>query len=138
MAFTPLQLRFIRFLGPEKEPAEYPFTPGLNILWGSSATGKTFLVKFIDSMLVPGFQLNNIPDRVGNNRNSLILKHAFQMSAANNRLYERAARKEVASALVGCSLDGPRSRIMHLIDPPPLARNSLTSTNTSSTPRSRI
>jgi hypothetical protein len=33
MAFNPLQLRFIRFLGPEKEPTDYTFTSGLNILW---------------------------------------------------------------------------------------------------------
>ena len=40
MAFTGLLLRFIRFLGPGKEPAEFTFAPGLNILWGSSDTGK--------------------------------------------------------------------------------------------------
>ena len=51
MAFQGLQLRFIRFLGPTKEPAEFTFTPGLNILWGSSDTGKTFLVQAIDFML---------------------------------------------------------------------------------------
>jgi hypothetical protein len=43
MAFKALQIRYIRFLGPEKDPAEFTFTPGLNILWGSSDTGKTFL-----------------------------------------------------------------------------------------------
>jgi hypothetical protein len=29
MAFNALQLRFIRFLGPGKETADYLFTPGL-------------------------------------------------------------------------------------------------------------
>lgn len=52
MAFNGLQLRFIRFLGPDRKPAEYTFASGLNILWGSSDTGKTFLVESIDFMLV--------------------------------------------------------------------------------------
>ena len=54
MAFNALQLRFIRFLGPDKEPAEYVFTPGLNILRGSSDTGKRFLFEAIDFMLGGG------------------------------------------------------------------------------------
>jgi hypothetical protein len=67
MSFTGLQLRFIRFLGPGKEPAEFTFTPGLNILWGSSDTGKTFLVSAIDYMLGAG-TLKDIPERVGYDR----------------------------------------------------------------------
>jgi len=67
MSFTGLQLRFIRFLGAGKEPAEFTFTPGLNILWGSSDTGKTFLVSAIDYMLGAG-TLKDIPERVGYDR----------------------------------------------------------------------
>lgn len=65
MAFNPLQLRFIRFLGPGKEAAEFPFKPGFNILYGSSDTGKTFLVEAIDFMLGAGEDLRDIPERVG-------------------------------------------------------------------------
>jgi hypothetical protein len=68
MAFNGLQLRFIRFLGPAKEPAEFTFTSGLNILWGSSDTGKTFLVQAIDFMLGAGGPLRDIPERVGYDR----------------------------------------------------------------------
>lgn len=68
MAFKGLQLRFIRFLGPAKEPAEFTFTSGLNILWGSSDTGKTFLVQAIDFMLGAGGKLRDIPERVGYDR----------------------------------------------------------------------
>ena len=67
MAFTPLQLRFIRFLGPEKDPTEYTFTSGLNILWGASDTGKTFLALAIDFMLGAG-SLKDIPERAGYDR----------------------------------------------------------------------
>src|SRR5260370_2704984 len=65
MAFNPLHLHFIRFLGPDREPAEFTFTKGLNILWGSSDTGKTFLVEAIDFMLGSGDALKDIPERVG-------------------------------------------------------------------------
>ncbi len=65
MAFNPLQLRFIRFLGPEKEPVLYPFTSGFNILYGSSDTGKTFLVEAIYFMLGAGDDLRDMPERNG-------------------------------------------------------------------------
>jgi archaellum component FlaC len=65
MAFNPLQLRFIRFLGPGKEAVEFPFNSGFNILYGSSDTGKTFLVEAIDFMLGGGEDLRDIPERVG-------------------------------------------------------------------------
>jgi hypothetical protein len=68
MAFNALQLRFIRFLGPDKEAADFQFKPGLNILWGSSDTGKTFLVQAIDFMLGAGGKLRDIPERVGYDR----------------------------------------------------------------------
>ncbi len=67
MAFNPLQLRFIRFLGPSKEPTDYTFTSGLNILWGASDTGKTFLALAIDFMFGAG-SLKDIPERVGYDR----------------------------------------------------------------------
>lgn len=67
MAFNPLKLRFIRFLGPAKEPVDYTFTSGLNILWGASDTGKTFLALAIDFMLGAG-TLKDIPERIGYDR----------------------------------------------------------------------
>jgi hypothetical protein len=65
MAFSPLQLRFIRFFGLGKETVEFPFKRGFNILYGSSDTGKTFLVEAIDFMLGAGDDLRNIPERIG-------------------------------------------------------------------------
>jgi hypothetical protein len=65
MAFNPLQLRFIRFLGPGKEAVNFPFKAGFNILYGSSDTGKTFLVEAIDFMLGAGDDLRDIPERNG-------------------------------------------------------------------------
>jgi len=65
MAFNPLQLRFIRFLRPGKDAVEFPFKSGFNILYGSSDTGKTFLVEAIDFMLGAGDDLRDIPERNG-------------------------------------------------------------------------
>ena len=65
MPFNPLQLHFIRFLGPGKKTVEFPFKPGFNILYGSSDTGKTFLVEAIDFMLGSGDDLRDIPERNG-------------------------------------------------------------------------
>jgi predicted nucleic acid-binding Zn-ribbon protein len=68
MSFSGLQLRFVRFLGPKKPPAEFTFTSGLNVLWGASDTGKSFLVETIDFMLGGGEALKDIPERNGYER----------------------------------------------------------------------
>src|SRR5665811_896157 len=65
MSFHRLRLRFIRFVGPNKLPAEISFAAGLNVLWGASDTGKTFLVEAIDFMLGSGAALRDIPERQG-------------------------------------------------------------------------
>lgn len=65
MSFNGISLRFIRFRGPKKPDAEFKFAPGLNVLWGASDTGKTFLVEAIDFMLGAGDPLKDIPERQG-------------------------------------------------------------------------
>ena len=65
MSFNGISLRFIRFRGPKKPDAEFKFAPGLNVLWGASDTGKTFLVDAIDFMLGAGDALKDIPERQG-------------------------------------------------------------------------
>jgi chaperonin cofactor prefoldin len=65
VSFNCISLRFIRFRGTKKPDAEFTFTPGLNVLWGASDTGKTFLVEAIDFMLGAGDPLKDIPERQG-------------------------------------------------------------------------
>jgi hypothetical protein len=65
VSFNGISLRFIRFRGPKKPDAEFTFAPGLNVLWGASDTGKTFLVEAIDFMLGAGDPLKDIPERQG-------------------------------------------------------------------------
>src|SRR5689334_2636278 len=65
VSFNGISLHFIRFRGPKKPDAEFKFAPGLNVLWGASDTGKTFLVESIDFMLGAGDALKDIPERQG-------------------------------------------------------------------------
>jgi hypothetical protein len=66
-AATPLgfRLRFLGFFGPQKQSATVAFGPGLNVLYGASNAGKSFIVEAIDFMLGGGQSLRDIPERVG-------------------------------------------------------------------------
>ncbi|WP_313920428.1 hypothetical protein [Tahibacter sp.] len=59
------RLRFLGFFGPDKPPASITFGPGLNVLYGSSDTGKSFVVEAVDFMLGGKPPLRDIPERVG-------------------------------------------------------------------------
>lgn len=62
------RLRFLGFFGPQKEPAIVTFGPGLNVLYGASSVGKSFIVEAIDFMLGGGQPLSDLPERVGYDR----------------------------------------------------------------------
>ena len=65
-AVTPgLRLRFLGFFGPQRPPATVTFGPGLNVVYGASNTGKSFIVEAIDFMLGGKPPLREIPERVG-------------------------------------------------------------------------
>lgn len=58
-------LRALCFFGPQKPPAAVTFGPGLNVIYGASNTGKSFIVEAIDFMLGGKPPLRDIPERVG-------------------------------------------------------------------------
>ncbi|CAJ6804534.1 ATPase involved in DNA repair [Burkholderia pseudomallei] len=65
-AATPgFRLRFLGFFGPQKQPASVTFGAGLNVIYGASNTGKSFIVEAIDFMLGGKPPLRDIPERVG-------------------------------------------------------------------------
>ncbi|AXQ31059.1 hypothetical protein D0B54_21300 [Solimonas sp. K1W22B-7] len=65
-AATPgFRLRFLGFFGLQKKPATVTFGPGLNVIYGASNTGKSFIVEAIDFMLGGKPPLRDIPERVG-------------------------------------------------------------------------
>lgn len=68
MAQPGLRLRHIVFHGPGRPPAGMQFGPGLNVLYGASETGKSFVVEAIDFMLGGKPPLRDLPQRVGYDR----------------------------------------------------------------------
>lgn len=71
MTAPALSLRQLCFTGPGKEPAVVKFTEGLNVIYGASDTGKSFVLEAIDFMLGGQAQLRDIPERVGYDRIAL-------------------------------------------------------------------
>jgi AAA domain len=59
------QVRALSFHGPGREPAIVNFGPGLNVIYGASNTGKSFIVDAIDFMFGGKGPLRDIPERVG-------------------------------------------------------------------------
>jgi hypothetical protein len=44
-------ITWLRLTGPDLTPAQVDFAPGLNVIWGASETGKSFIFSCIDFML---------------------------------------------------------------------------------------
>ena len=60
-----LILRHLCFTGPDRSPAVLTFERGLNVLYGASDTGKSFVLEAIDFMLGGSKPLKDIKERVG-------------------------------------------------------------------------
>lgn len=60
-----LRLNHLCFHGPVRETATIEFGAGLNVVFGASNTGKSFIVDTIDFMLGGKGPLRDIPERVG-------------------------------------------------------------------------
>jgi predicted nucleic acid-binding Zn-ribbon protein len=63
-----LRIRRLMFCGSNREPALVSFEAGLNVIYGASNTGKSFIVDAIDFMLGGKGPLRDIPERVGYDR----------------------------------------------------------------------
>lgn len=68
MTATALSLRHLAYTGQNRATAEIDFGPGLNVIYGASETGKSFILESIDFMLGGGEDLRDIPERVGYDR----------------------------------------------------------------------
>lgn len=60
-----LRLRHLSFHGPARKSATIAFGAGLNVIYGASNTGKSFIVDTVDFMLGGKGPLRDIPERVG-------------------------------------------------------------------------
>jgi len=63
-----LRIRHLTFRGLARPPALVSFDAGLNVVFGASNTGKSFIVDTIDFMLGGKGPLRDIPERVGYDR----------------------------------------------------------------------
>jgi hypothetical protein len=63
-----LRLRHIVFCGPSRPFASLTFGPGLNVIYGASEVGKSFVAEAIDFMLGGRPPLRDIPERIGYDR----------------------------------------------------------------------
>ncbi|MDP9993842.1 uncharacterized coiled-coil DUF342 family protein [Variovorax boronicumulans] len=62
------RVRRLAFFGPQKPPSSITFGPGLNVLYGASDTGKSFIVEALDFMMGGNLALREIPERTGYNQ----------------------------------------------------------------------
>jgi hypothetical protein len=65
MTVSGLRLRHLSFHGPNRPAATIEFGPGLNVVYGASDTGKSFIVETIDFMLGGKPPLRDIRERIG-------------------------------------------------------------------------
>ncbi|MEA5449316.1 hypothetical protein VB780_12105 [Leptolyngbya sp. CCNP1308] len=72
--WNPIQIKGLSYLSPTKAPATVEFEPGLNIVFGASNTGKSFIVESIDYLLGSGGNLRDIQERVAYDRVRLLLE----------------------------------------------------------------
>lgn len=80
MTNLPFILRHLCFTGPGKQPALVTFDRGLNVIYGASETGKSFILESIDFMLGGSIPLRDLPERVGYDRIFLGLEIAGDSS----------------------------------------------------------
>jgi AAA domain-containing protein len=104
MAMSGFRLRHLVFHGPSREPATVKFGPGLNVIYGASETGKSFVVEAIDFMLGGKPPLRDIPQRVGYDRVLL----GFETIAGQQHTLLRSADGGSFRAYPGLHLDPPK------------------------------
>lgn len=68
ISYFPIVIRHLCFTGPGKTNAVIEFANGLNVIFGASETGKSFILEAIDFMFGAGHPLRDIPERVGYDR----------------------------------------------------------------------
>lgn len=83
-----VRIRYLTFCGPNRKPASVAFEAGLNVIYGASNTGKSFIVDAIDFMLGGKGPLRDIPERVGYDRILLAMEtldgHEFTFQRSTN------------------------------------------------------
>lgn len=74
MTQSPLILKKLDLIGPNKPAASIEFDSGLNVICGASDTGKSFIVEALDFLLGGTGPLRDIPERIGYDRARLAIE----------------------------------------------------------------
>ena len=69
-----LLLRYLAYLGPNKETASIDLLPGLNVICGASETGKSFALESIDFMLGGREPPRDFRERAGYDRIRMLIE----------------------------------------------------------------
>lgn len=86
-----LRLRYLSFHGPNRDPAVIEFGPGLNVIYGASDTGKSFIVEALDFMLGGKGPLRDMTEREGYTRVMLAIETLTGESFTINRSVDGSA-----------------------------------------------
>lgn len=78
MTLPSLMLTHLTFVGPKREAAHIDFQAGLNVIYGASETGKSFIAESIDFVLGASDKLSDIKEREGYDRVFLGLRVSDQ------------------------------------------------------------
>ncbi len=123
----PIALRGLSFTGPNRPLATVDFDLGLNLLFGASNTGKSFMVKVLDFMLGSSRPLPDISERDGYDRAWLALTlptqgdvtlmrslagGAFELHAGHVSIVERGKNVRALSARHDHSNDDNLSQLL--------------------------
>lgn len=87
MSYSGLQIKSLTFHGPGKLPAIVRFQDGLNVIYGASDTGKSFIVEAIDFMFGAKGPLKDIPQAVGYDQILMVIQvSAFDVFTAKRSM----------------------------------------------------
>src|SRR5258708_437108 len=85
---TGFAIVWLKLTGEKMDAAEVDFEPGLNVIWGASDTGKTFILSCIDYMLGAQIPPKAIPELTGYTTAHLAIKDR----AGKKRVFERGLK----------------------------------------------
>ena len=110
-AFGPMAIRGLSLTGPNRPLVDVTFDRSLNLLFGASNTGKSFLVKVLDFMLASSRPLPQIGERDGYDRAWLALTLPNQGDVTFSRALAGGAF-ELYSGHVSSAVGGQSARAL--------------------------
>jgi AAA domain len=112
MTMPGLRLRHLSFHGPNREAAAVNFGPGLNVIYGASETGKSFIAEAVDFMLGGQTPLRTIEQRDGYDRILLAAETVDGEQFTLQRSCDGGAFRMVPGLHIAPPVEGEEDRIL--------------------------